>query len=141
MAALVEGRARTVLAVIVVVAVLAVPLVALFAFGGGDGGDDAEATEPALRLEASATLPELIVFVDPQANEPGSAGGARSVTLRCEDANGQLIAAQDEAWPFGDTDSGTLDPHAHVSLDQELIEQVDTCRLVGTKPALVGSMP
>ena len=141
-----EGRARTLLVVIVVLLVVGAPVAALFAFGGGGGDDDDQPDEPAaqasgLRLEVSAVLPELTVYVSPAVNTPARAGGARNVTLRCEDAGGRLVAAQDEAWPFADTDSGTLDPHAHVTLDPESLGQVDSCRLVGTEPELAGAMP
>jgi hypothetical protein len=135
-----EGRARTVLTVIVVVLVLGVPLAVLFASGGGDDQPSAS-TGTGLRLEPSTAFPELIVYVEPVANQPDRAGGARSVTLRCVDADGQLVAAQDEAWPFADTDAGTLDPHTHVTLDSERIDQIQSCTLVGTDPPLAGTLP
>lgn len=138
-----EERARTVLTVIVVLLVLGVPLAVLFASGGS--GDHkprpAEATGPELRLELSTSFPELIVYVEPAANEADRAGGARAVTLRCVDAGGRLVAAQDEAWPFADTDSNTLGPHAHVALDPDRMGQVRSCRLVGTDPPLEGALP
>jgi hypothetical protein len=134
-----EGRARTVLTVIVVVLVLGVPLAVLFASGGGDE-NPSEAAGAGLRLELSTEFPELLVYVEPAANQPDRAGGARSVTLRCVDADGQLVAAQDEAWPFADTDAGTLDPHAHVTLDAERIDQIQRCSLVGTDPTLAGTL-
>jgi len=136
-----EGRARTVLVVIVVLLVVGVPVAALFASGGDDEPSQPEAAEPGLRLELSTALPELIVYVEPSANEPERAGGARSVTLRCVDAGGRLVAAQDEAWPFADTDSGTLDPHAHVTVDAERMGEISGCTLVGTDPPLEGSVP
>jgi hypothetical protein len=142
MRGLMEGRARTVLAVIVVLLILGVPLAVLFASGGdGDDPRDARAIGPELRLEPSPTLPELIVYVEPATNEPERAGGARSVTLRCVDADGRLVAAQDEPWPFTDTDSGTLDPHAHMTLEPGLTDQVSSCRLVGTEPPVEGALP
>jgi hypothetical protein len=137
---LMEGRARTVLTVVVVLLVVGAPLAVLLASGGGDE-PDAKATGPELRLERSTAFPELIVYVESEANEPARAGGARSVTLRCVDADGRLVAAQDEAWPFADTDSGTLDAHAHMTLEPELIDQVRSCRLVGTEPLVEGALP
>jgi hypothetical protein len=136
-----EGRARTVLVAIVVLLVVGVPVAALFASGGGDDEPSAKPVAAGLRLERSTAFPELIVYVEPAANEPARAGGARSVTLRCVDADGQLVAAQDEAWPFSDTDSNTLDPHAHVTLDAERIGQIQSCRLVGTDPPVEGTLP
>jgi hypothetical protein len=135
-----EGRARTVLTAIVVVLVLGVPLAVLFASGGGEEKPRPVA-EAGLRLERSTALPELLVYVDAAANQPQRAGGARSVTLRCVDADGRLVTAQDEAWPFGDTDAGTLDPHAHVRLDSESMARVRRCSLVGTEPPLAGTVP
>jgi hypothetical protein len=132
---------RTVVSAIVIALVLIVPLVALFAGGGGDDGD-AEATgDGALRVEVSPVLPELIVSVEPAANTAARAGGARSVTLRCVDSDDQLVAAQDEAWPFTDTDGDTLNPHAHMALDGAQLEQVSSCRLVGTEPLLEAELP
>src|ERR687894_742872 len=130
---------RTVLTVIVVVLVLGVPLAFLFASGGGDD-EPSRAAEPGLRLELSTGAAELVVYVEAGANRPDRAGGARSVTLRCVDADGQLVAAQDEAWPFADTDAGTLDPHAHVPLDAGRIDQIHSCSLVGTDPPLAGTL-
>jgi hypothetical protein len=136
-----EQRGRTALTVIVVVLVLGVPLAFLFASGGGGDDDRPQAAEPGLRLEGSAGSPELVVYVEAAANEPDRAGGARSVTLRCVDADGRLVAAQDEAWPFTDTDAGTLDPHTHVTLDADRMGQIRRCSLVGTEPPLEGSLP
>jgi hypothetical protein len=134
-----EGRARTVVAAIVVALILIVPLVALFA-SGGDDGEDATAAAGAMRVERSTTLPELIVSVEPSANVPASTGGARSVTVRCVDSDGQLVAAQDEAWPFTDTDGDTLNPHTHMPLDGSRLEQVRSCRLIGTEPLLEAAL-
>jgi hypothetical protein len=130
---------RTVLAVVAVALVLVVPLVLLFA-GGGDGGDDsADQSGGGLLIERFGA--ELVVTVEPTDNVAERAGGARSVTLRCVDADDRLIAAQDEAWPFADTDGGTLKPHAHVPLQAAQQELVSSCRLVGTEPLLEGPAP
>jgi hypothetical protein len=131
---------RTVGAAIAVALVLIVPLVLLFAGGSDDDGSAPAAADGAMRVERSA-LPELIVSVKPAANVPAQAGGARSVTLRCEDSDGQLVAAQDEAWPFTDTDGDTLNPHTHMPLDGAQLEQVSSCRLVGTEPLLEAKLP
>jgi len=141
-----EGRARTTLVAVVVVVVVAIPLAALFAFGGG-GGDDADdaARAPAqrtadLRLAQSTTTGGLLVLLRPAVNTPQRAGGARSVTLRCEDAEGRLVIAQDEAWPFSGTDPLARGPHTHISLPGNVIAQVRSCRLIGTEPQLRGTL-
>lgn len=136
MRGLMEGRARTVLAVIVVLLVLAVPLVVLFASGGGDNGAADEEEETGLRVERSVYLPELVIYVEQDANTAARAGGRRTVTLRCVDADGKLVAAQEEAWPFADTDQGTLAAHTHVPMDGPGLDAVARCRLEGTKPLL-----
>jgi hypothetical protein len=133
-----EGRVRTVLAVVAVALVLIVPLALLFAGGGGDDDESAEPQSGGLTIERAAS--ELLVYVEPADNVAARSGGARSVTLRCVDADDQLVAAQDEAWPFADTDGGTLKPHAHVPLESAQQELVSSCRLVGTEPLLEGSL-
>jgi hypothetical protein len=134
-----DGRVRTVLAAIAVALVLVIPLVLLFAGGGDDGDESPEQSGSGLLIERFGT--ELLVTVEPADNVAERAGGARSVRLRCVDADDQLVAAQDEAWPFADTDGGTLKPHAHVPLEAAQQERVSTCRLVGTEPLLEGSLP
>jgi hypothetical protein len=134
-----DGRVRTVLAAIAVALVLIVPLVLLFAGGGGDDDGDGEPQESGLRLERSAT--ELIAYVEPADNVPERAGGARSVTLRCVDADDRLVIAANQAWPFADTDGGTLDAHAHLPLDPASLDAVASCRVLGTEPLLAGAAP
>ena len=129
-----EARTRTLLTAGVVLLVLGVPLVVLFAGGGDDG--QGEQRQPALRVERSLSLPELVVYVDQAANKPERAGGSRTVLLRCLDADGKLVASQPEAWPFSDTDQGRLAAHTHVPLDGAGLRAVRRCRLEGTKPLL-----
>jgi hypothetical protein len=134
-----DGRARTGLVAIVVVLAVAVPL-AIIALSGGGEQEEAQAA-PGLRVERSLNLPEVVVYVDPPANRSARARGRRSVTLECVDAGGRLIGAQDEAWPFADTDQNTVDPHAHMALDSAGMAAVDRCRLAGTEPLLEGKLP
>jgi hypothetical protein len=134
-----DGRVRTVLAVVAIGLVLIVSLALLFAGGGDDGDESPEESGSGLLIERFGT--ELLVTVEPTDNVAERAGGARSVTLRCVDADDQLVAAQDEAWPFAETDGGTLKPHAHVPLEAAQQELVSSCRLVGTEPLLEGSLP
>jgi hypothetical protein len=130
---------RTVLAVVAVALVLIVPVVLLFASGGGDDGGEGEEPAAGLRLERSGS--EVIVYVEAADNVPERAGGARAVTVRCTDADDRLVIAANQAWPFSDTDGGTLDPHAHLPLDQASLDSVKSCRVLGTEPLLEGSLP
>jgi hypothetical protein len=139
-----EGRGRTLVTTIVVGLILIVPLVLLFAGSGGGDDDKAEATpDGSMRVErfSQAGFTELVVSVDPAANVPERAGGARSVRLECLDTDDQPVIAQDEAWPFTDTDGDTINPHTHVTLDPNQLEQVSTCSLVGTDPPLAAVLP
>jgi hypothetical protein len=137
MPATLEGRARTVLAAVVVALILIVPLVLLFAGSGGD--DEDPASSGGLRIERSGG--QLIVYVDPAYNTPARTGGARRVILRCLDGGDRIVISQDEAWPFTDTDAGTLDPHAHVTLDPGTLDAVRNCHVLGTEPRLEGAAP
>jgi hypothetical protein len=142
MPARMEGRGRIVLTAAVVILVLGVPVAALFASGGGDEDPRRPpASRPGLRLEASTRALELLVYVESRANTPERAGGARSVRLTCVDPGGHPVVAKDEAWPFTDTDGGTIDPHTHVTLDAGTLDQVESCRLEGTDPPLEGTLP
>ena len=129
-----QGPARTRLLALVVLLVAALPLVIIGA--AGSGGDDEE--DAALRVERSPDVPELLVFLAPDVNTPERSGGRRTVTVECLAAGGQVVASQDEDWPFTDTDQGTLDPHAHVTVDPARIGDVDRCRVRPAKPPLAG---
>jgi hypothetical protein len=130
---------RTVLAATAVALVLVVPLVLLFVGGDDDGDGEPQARGSGLRIERSGA--QLIVYLRPADNVPDRAGGARRVVLRCVDGGQRIVVAQDEAWPFTDTDGGTLDPHAHVTLDPATMDAVSSCHVLGTEPLLEGAAP
>jgi hypothetical protein len=118
-------------AVVAVVGAVALGGVAL----ATSGGEEADG----LRVERSQV--EVIVYLaNPDDNEPARAGGERSVMLECLDAGGEVLARAPMAWPLADTDGGTLDPHAHLPIDPETIQRVDSCRLGGTDPPLEGGV-
>ena len=127
-----EGPARIRLVALVVLVAVAVPIGIVLASDGGDGQDE----PAALRVERSAQLPELVVYVEAEANTPERSGGRRSIAVECVTADGSLIASQAEPWPFTDTDQGTRDPHAHLRIDPASMLEVDRCRLRGTEPLL-----
>ena len=81
-----------------------------------------------------ALLPELIVYLTPEANMPERAGGRESVTVECLDTGGRVLSSQAETWPLTDTDAGTLDPHAHVSVNPARVNDVKTCRVRPADP-------
>jgi hypothetical protein len=131
---LMEGPARTRLVALVVLLAVAIPLGVIAAAGSG-GGDDPGNAE--LRVERSTQLPEMLIYItDEAANVPERADGRTSVTVECLDAEGRIVASQEDAWPMTETDGNTLSPHAHVPVDQARIGDVTSCRLVGTKPLL-----
>jgi hypothetical protein len=137
------GSARTRLAAVAVLAALAVPLLIL---AGSDGGDDQKPEPKApratgLRVERGPSGSDLVVYVKPAVNVPARAGGRRSVVLRCVDGDGDLVMAQDEAWPFAQTDGGLFDPHAHMTLDPIGATSVERCLLEATEPLLAGRVP
>jgi hypothetical protein len=134
MARSMEGPARTRIVALVVLLAVAVPLVILAAVGSG--GDDEE--DGGLRVERSVELPELRVFVAPDDNTAERAGGRGSVTVECLGPEGGVLASVSSPWPFTDTDDGTLDPHAHVPVNPERLNDVESCRLRRTEPLLEG---
>jgi hypothetical protein len=120
---------------------VSIPLVIVALAGGG--GDDEPASRPGgLRVERSpGGLPEIIVYVEDRSlNVPATAGGTPTVVVECMDADGRVVSSRPEAWPFSDTDGGTLDPHAHIGMNPGLLEQIARCRLSGTDPPLEGRL-
>jgi hypothetical protein len=130
-----EGPARTRLIALVVLLALAVPLTIVAATGSG-GGDDEE--KASLRVERSPEVSELIVYLDPDVNEPERTGGRRTVVVECVDGSGQVVARRDEAFPFTDTDQNTLDPHIHMRVNPARINDVVRCRVRPAEPPLEG---
>lgn len=130
-----EGPARTRLVALVVLLAVSVPLtiVAILGSGGGEDEDDS-----ALRVERSPELPEMLVFLTPDANTPERAGGRATVVVECLDGGGGVVAREDERWPFTDTDGNTLDPHAHVPVNPARINDVERCRVRPADPPLEG---
>lgn len=135
-----EGASRTRLVALAVLLALSVPLVIVALAGGG--GDGASEQPAGLRVERTpGGVPEIIVFVEDRSlNEPSTAGGAATVVVECVDDRGEVVWSNPESWPFTDTDRGTLDPHAHVAMSQELVDRIARCRLKGTDPPLEGRL-
>jgi hypothetical protein len=130
-----EGPARTRLVALVVLLALAVPLT-IVAVAGSGGGDEEE--EAGLRVERSPAIPELIVYLDPDANTANRAGGRPSVLLECLDEAGGVVARSDQPFPFTDTDEGTVDPHVHMRVNPARIGEVVRCRVRPADPPLEG---
>jgi hypothetical protein len=130
---LMEGPARTRLVAVVVLLAVAAPLVIVAVAGSGGGEDE---TETGLRVERSPDLPEMLLFLPPDANTPERSGGRETVTIECLDGGGRVLARQDEAWPLTDTDGNTLDPHAHLPVNPARINDVARCRVRPADPPL-----
>lgn len=119
---------------------LALALVAAL-LGPAACGSDEPGEAERLRIEQSPVPPpagELIVYVEPGANTPERAGGRSYVTLRCLDSSGSVVFGARHAWPFRDTDRGTLDPHIHQQLQIAGSRPIERCRLAGTEGPLEG---
>jgi hypothetical protein len=131
-------RARAVLVAVVVLVVIGAPLAVLLSGGGHDSAPKPNPPRATgLRVERGTS--DLTIYVKPAVNVPARAGGRRQVLLKCVDSDGDTIQAQDEAWPFAETDQGAFDPHAHMVLDPLSITAVERCLLEGTEPLLAGS--
>jgi hypothetical protein len=135
-----EKASRTRLVAVAVLLAVAAPLVIVALAGGGS--EDRPERPAGLRVERTpGGMPEVIVYVEDRSlNEPATAGGATSVVVECADAEGRVVWSRPERWPFTDTDDGTLDPHAHIGMDQAAVERIARCRLTGTDPPLGGPL-
>ena len=60
------------------------------------------------------------------------------MTVECEDRRGEVVFRRPERWPFTDTDGSTIDPHAHVGVEEQALGLIARCRLAGTEPSLEG---
>ena len=134
-------RARAVLVAVVVLVVIGVPLAVLLGSGGGDESKPKPKPHRATGLRVESGTSDLTIYVTPSVNVPARAGGRRQVLLKCVDSDGDTVQAQDEAWPFAETDQGALEPHAHMVLDPLSITAVERCLLEGTEPLLAGRVP
>ena len=131
-----DNASRTRLVALAVLVAVSVPLVIVAVSGSGEP-DEGPA---ALRVERNPSgLPELIVYVEDRSlNRRETAGGARRVTVECENGAGEVLLRRPEPWPFTDTDGSTTDPHAHFGVDAASLRSIARCRLAGTDPALEG---
>jgi hypothetical protein len=130
-----EGPARTRLVALVVLLAVALPLTVVAVAGSG-GGDKEDEEDASLRVERSPDAPELLVFVDPEANTPERARGRASVLVECLDEAGAVVARSDRPFPFTDTDQNTLDPHVHMPVNPARINDVVRCRVRPATPPL-----
>ncbi len=105
-----EKASRTRLVALAVLLAVAAPLVIL-ALAGGDDDDGAAERRPAgLRVERTpGGLPEITIYLEDRSlNKASTARGAATVVVECVDADGQVVSSRPEAWPFLDTDEGTV---------------------------------
>jgi hypothetical protein len=131
-----KGASRTRLVALAVVLAISVALVAVAISSGGD-----EREPGGLRVERTLGAPEIVVYVeDLDANRPDTADGAARITLECVDGEGRVVWSSREAWPFTETDEGTLDPHVHLRMPPARVERIARCRLDDTDPPLEGRL-
>jgi hypothetical protein len=113
---------------IALIALLSLVALVLALNGGGANDDDAIRAERFLGPGPT----ELLVYVDPDANEPETADGARRVELECVDRRGRVVVKGAHEWPFTDTDGGIYDPHSHQPALPAELRAATSCRLRGT---------
>jgi hypothetical protein len=136
------SRGRVVLVAVIFAVIVGAPLVILFASGGGDDDPKAQPKprSTGLRVERGPTGSDLVIYVKPAVNVPERAGGRTEVVLECVDSDGDAVMAQDEQWPFQDTDQLAVGPHAHMTLDPLSITAVERCLVRGTQPLVEGPL-
>ena len=135
-----DRASRTRLVALAVLLAVAAPLVIVAL---ASSGDEQSAERPAaLRVQRTpGDVPEITIYIEDRSlNKPSTAGGDTSVVVQCVDTEGRIVWKLPEAWPFSDTDSGSVDPHAHISMDAAQIERIARCRLTGTDPPLEGRL-
>jgi hypothetical protein len=135
-----EKAARTRLVALAALLAVAAPLVIVVL---ANSGDEESAERPAaLRVERTpGGLPEITIYIEDRSlNQPSTAGGDTSVVVECVDTEGRIVWKLPEAWPFTDTDRGSVDPHAHIGMEPAQIERIARCRLTGTDPPLEGRL-
>ena len=132
---------RTRLVALAVLLAVATPLVIVALAGSGDEEGTPE-RPAALRVERTpGGSPEITIYIEDRSlNKPSTAGGDTSVVVECTDTEGRIVWKLPEAWPFTDTDQGSVDPHAHIGMDPAQIERIARCRLSGTDPPLEGRL-
>jgi hypothetical protein len=135
-----DRASRTRLVALAVLLAVAAPLVIVAL---ANSGDEESAERPAaLRVQRTpGGVPEITIYIEDRSlNKPSTARGETSVVVECVDTEGRIVWKLPEAWPFTDTDSGSVDPHAHIGMDQAQIERIARCRLTGTDPPLEGRL-
>ena len=130
-----EGSNRTRIVALAVLLAISVPLIVIAVAGGGSDDGESEG----LRVERSAGVPEVVIYLqDPAVNDPKTNRGRTRVRVECMDSGGTVIFRGSERWPFSDTDGGKFDPHVHVLIQPAVLDRVARCRLRGTEPPLEG---
>jgi hypothetical protein len=131
----VEGSNRTRIVALAVLLAISIPLIVIAVAGGGSDDGESEG----LRVERSAGVPEVVIYLqDPAMNDPNTNRGRTRVRVECLDAGGTVIFRGAERWPLSDTDGGRFDPHVHVLVGPGVVDRIERCRLRGTDPPLAG---
>lgn len=103
----------------------------------GSGGGD-----PILQLQRATAvngLPELLVTITDETNDPDAAGGRETVEFECRDEGGELVIQARHGWPL-EKDGEPPAPHIHQPATEQELAQIRTCRVIGTEMALRGRL-
>lgn len=119
-------------------------LLALLAGASGlivvlQGSDDVDATLQLQRATAVNGLPELLVTIADETNDPDTAGGRATVGFECRDAGGELVIQARHGWPL-ENDGDPPAPHIHQPATERELARIAMCRVVGTEVALRGRL-
>jgi hypothetical protein len=103
------------------------------------GSDEADTTLQLQRATAVNGLPELLVTIADETNDPEIAGGREIVGFECRDGRGERVIQARHAWPL-ENDGDPPAPHIHQPVTERELARIRTCRVIGTEVALRGRL-
>lgn len=103
------------------------------------GEEDGPATLQLQRATAVNGLPELLVTISDETNDPDGAGGRETVGFECRDPQGELVIQARHGWPL-EKDGDPPAPHIHQPATDPELARIRTCRVIGTTVALRGRL-
>ena len=99
--------------------VIFVPVVLVLVLRDGRSGPRAAGTAACGSRERPASSPSISPTSKPEQGRHGGRG--EQVTLECLDRDGAVVYSAPQAWPFLETDGGTVEPHAHAPMPPEAL--------------------